>query len=99
VPRGVVDETLASHGLERRVARTVSSFLVAPHLLVDTDFVLTISRRMAELIAPRLGLVQRKPPVAPDGFTIRLAWHRRHHEDAEHRFVRERFIETARAGA
>jgi DNA-binding transcriptional LysR family regulator len=96
VPRGVVDEMLAEEGLERRVARTVSSFLVAPRLLVDTDYVLTLARRMADRLAPDLGLVMKKPPVAPESFEIHLAWHRRHEDDAEHRWMRELVVREVR---
>lgn len=88
-PRGAVDSILAEHGLERRVARTVSTFLVAPHLVAGTDFVVTISRRFAERLGPSLGLVQRKPPVAPEGFYVSMIWHRRFDADPEHRWLRE----------
>jgi DNA-binding transcriptional LysR family regulator len=96
VPWGVVDEMLAEEGLERRVARTVASFLVAPRLLVGTDYVLTIARRMADRLAPDLGLVMKKPPIAPEGFDVSLAWHRRHEDDAEHRWLRELIAREAR---
>ena len=94
VPRGAVDTLLAEHGLERRIARTVSTFHAAPHLVADTDYVLTVSRRVAERLAPGLGLVRRKPPVAPDGYWIVLAWHRRHDEDPEHAYLREKIVEA-----
>lgn len=93
-PRGTVDTLLAEHGLERRVARTVSTFHAAPHLLAQTDYVLTVSRRVAERLAGDLGLVQRKPPVAPEGYWIVLAWHRRHDEDPEHRYLRVKIAEA-----
>lgn len=96
-PGGVIDTLLAESGLERRVARTVSSFFVAPHLLVDTDYVLTVSERVAARLAPGLGLVTRTPPVAPEGFHVSMVWHRRHDEDAEHRFLRERALAEAQA--
>lgn len=95
-PRGIVDNMLAEQGLERRVARTVTTFIVAPHLVAGSDFVLTIARRVATLLASGLGLVLRKPPVAPQGFHVGMAWHRRYDQDPEHQFLRERIVEEAR---
>jgi DNA-binding transcriptional LysR family regulator len=94
IPRGVVDERLAERGLTRRVARTVGSFLVAPHLLTGTGYVLTCPRRVADRFGARLGLVSRPPPIPLKGFDIRLLWHRRHDGDAAHAWLRQRIRET-----
>lgn len=94
-PRGIVDGVLEAQGLRRRVARTVSSFLVAPHLVAGSDYVLTVSSFIAERFAEPLGLVARKPPIAIEGFTIRAAWHRRFDDDPAHRWLRERIAEVA----
>lgn len=94
-PRGVVDEELESRGLRRRVSRTVSSFLVAPHFVAGSDCVLTVSHFIADRFADALGLEMRKPPLPLDGFTVRLAWHRRFEDDPTHRWLREQIIEEA----
>lgn len=92
--RGVVDALLARHGLKRRVARTVSSFMVAPHLVAETDYVLTISERIAEPIAQRLGMVPRKPPIELEGYSVVMYWHRRHEEDPVHAWLRDELRRT-----
>lgn len=89
VPHGVVDVRLEALGLRRRVARTVSNFLVAPHLVAQSDDVLTVSERIARRLAPGLGLVQCPPPLDLEGFTITMAWHRRSEADPAHRWLRE----------
>lgn len=94
-PRGVVDDVLEAQGLRRRVARTVSSFAVAPYLVASSDYVLTISEFIASHFAPALGLVMRKPPVVLEGFAIRMAWHRRFDEDPAHRWLRAQILEVA----
>ena len=88
-PRGVVDQVLAEAGHSRHVARTVSSFLVAPHLLAGTDYVLTVSARVAALVAEHLDLETRRPPVDIPGFSVALLWHDRQHDDPIHTWVRE----------
>ena len=50
--RGQVDVLLARQGLSRRVARTAASFDSAMRLVPGTDYLLTIPRRIAEILAP-----------------------------------------------
>jgi len=88
-PRGVVDRLLEEQGLSRRVARTVTSFAVAPHLVANSDYVLTIARRVALQLAPALDLVVREPPVALNGFELSMVWHRRADDDPAHGWLRD----------
>ncbi len=94
-PRGIVDEVLAEHGLHARVARSVSSFLVAPRMVAETDYVLTIARRVACLLAEPLGLVMRKPPVELPGYALSMMWHRAQDADPAHVWLRERALSVA----
>jgi DNA-binding transcriptional LysR family regulator len=104
-PRGVVDRMLEQHGLARRVARTVATFAVAPRLVGDSDYVLTLAERLARPLAAELGLLVRPAPEPLTGFTMSMVWHRRTTEDAAHRWLRDQVravsVETvagARAG-
>lgn len=99
LPGSMVDSVLADHGLSRRVARTVSSFAAAPHMIADTDYVATLPERIARYFAPLLDLVLRDPPVALPGFTMAQSWHRRHDADPAHAWLRARLAEvSARLG-
>ncbi|MEZ4238451.1 MAG: LysR family transcriptional regulator [Myxococcota bacterium] len=90
-PRGALDDRLEALGLQRRVVRTVATFLVAPFLVADSDVVVTLPSRVAAALADRVGLVQRAPPPELDGrFPVRMLWHRRDDEDAAHRWLRAR---------
>lgn len=95
IPSGVVDVRLKRHGTARRVARTVSSFLVAPYMIPGTDYVLTLPERVARRFAPELGLAIRKPPLDLGGFDLELIWHRRYDDDQAHTWLRERFAAAA----
>ena len=88
-PRGVVDRVLEERGLRRRVARTVASFVTAPYLVAETDLVLTAPARIARRFAEPLHLAIRKPPLELTGYTMQLAWHRRHDSDPAHAWLRE----------
>jgi DNA-binding transcriptional LysR family regulator len=80
-PYGIGDEALAQLGLQRRVAVTVSHFLLAAHLLRDSELTLLYPERLARLVAPTLGLVVLPPPLELRGFTSRMLWPRRHDRD------------------
>jgi len=75
-PRGVVDLALGKRGLARRVARTCTTSSSAPRLVAGSDYVLTLSARIARELAAPLGLVLRRPPLDLPRFTIAQAWHR-----------------------
>ncbi|MEO0815296.1 MAG: LysR family transcriptional regulator, partial [Myxococcota bacterium] len=55
-PEGVVDRILNAQGLSRRVARTVSNFLAAPLLVSESDYVLTVSKRILDALGDRVKL-------------------------------------------
>jgi len=101
-PRGKegsqTDDALARMGMSRRVALTIPHFLVAPHIVAQSDLVLTLPARVATMLAPPLGLVILKPPseLRLDGFTMSAVWHERTHADPAQRWMRELFAEVAK---
>lgn len=91
---GVTDAALATVGRQRRVALSVTSFLILLKLLRTTDLIAVAPRRLVE-DAP--GLVFRDPPVEIPGFTKTAAWHDRTHRDPGRRWARDLLFETAAA--
>ncbi len=88
---GVTDEALARLGKSRRVALSVTSFLVLPRILQCTDLIAVVPRR---LVRPGDGLVIVDAPVEVPGFTKTAAWHERTHRSPGHRWVREVLFDT-----
>jgi DNA-binding transcriptional LysR family regulator len=86
--RGPVDHALASRGRARHIAAYVPQFLVAPSIVAQTDLVLTTARRIAERLAPALGLDVLAPPFALAPFTVRMIWHPRTDDDTVGRWLR-----------
>ena len=85
---GVVDTALAQIGKKRRVAVQIPHFLVAPHVVRETDVVLTLAERIARILAPMLGLRQIAPPLELGGFSTAMGWHERQHADPAHAWLR-----------
>jgi DNA-binding transcriptional LysR family regulator len=87
-PGGAVDVALAALGLERRVVFAVPHFLIAPHVVAETDLVLTVAERVARAYAKSLPIQIFAPPVPMPRFTLSMFWHRRHDADPAHTWLR-----------
>ena len=75
-PRTPLDLQLAAMGYRRRVGLVVPSFQLVPAVLAATDMMAMLPRQ--SLAAHRhLDLDVFPPPVAVDGFTLKVAWHAR----------------------
>ena len=83
-----VDTELERRGLARRVALRVSSFLVAPIVVAETDFIATTPELLARRMAKRFALHLVPPPLRIPRFGLRLAWHPRFDDDPAHRWLR-----------
>jgi len=83
-----VDTELERRGLVRRVALRVSSFLVAPVVVAETDFISTAPERLARRMSKRFALQVLPPPFQLPRFELSLAWHPRFDEDPAHQWLR-----------
>jgi DNA-binding transcriptional LysR family regulator len=98
-PGGYLDDVLAERGLSRTVARAVPYFITALRLAATTDYVLTISERIARHFAESLALTILEVPVKLRPYALSLVWHPRFDGDAAHRFFREVFLRAAKEEA
>ncbi|MEL6338697.1 MAG: LysR family transcriptional regulator [Myxococcota bacterium] len=93
-PGGVVDSTLKGMARSRRVVRAVPFFRFALELASQTDYVLTIPEKIAQVHAKRLGLTIYKLPFDVKPYALSLVWHPRSHADHAHRFLRDAITEA-----
>ncbi|MEO5727166.1 MAG: hypothetical protein ABI134_11390, partial [Byssovorax sp.] len=68
-------------------------------LVAQTDYLLTVSERMAKAMAPSLGLRLLEPPFPLRPYALSLVWHPRFDADPGHRFLREAFSRAAKVAA
>lgn len=66
-----------------------SNFSLAPMLIANRDYVLTLPRRVATLFQEQLGLVIQAVPLDLPRFQIKQYWHERSRHDPGHRWLRE----------
>lgn len=93
-PGSLVDTELERRGLSRRVALTVSSFLVAPLIVSETDFIATSPERLLRRLTQRLSLKLLDPPLRLPSFSFSLAWHPRLDHDPAHHWLRAQIAEV-----
>ncbi len=94
-PGGYIDDVLRERGLTRTVARAVPYFVTALQLASETDYVLTISERIAKRYEKTLGLQRFEVPLKLRPYALSLVWHPRVDADAGHPFLRDVFLRAA----
>jgi LysR family transcriptional regulator, nod-box dependent transcriptional activator len=94
-PIGNIDEVyLRKTKQRRRVELSVSSFSQAPHLVVGTDRITTITTRLAMRLANILPLKLVPLPIEIPRLVELLHWHRVHDQDPAHIWFRSVLKDT-----
>jgi DNA-binding transcriptional LysR family regulator len=91
-----LDQALADRGLERRFVASVPGYAGVPAFIRGSRRVATAPRLLAEGLFSGLGHAEAPLPCPP--LPMFLVWHRRHHQDAWHQWLRAA-VEAAVADA
>lgn len=91
---GIADRRLAEQQQARSVIWSTPHFMSVPFLLVRTDCVALLPKRMAEQCAKAMGLKLLPPPIDIRGFTVSMVWHQRHTHSPQHQWLREQIAEA-----
>ncbi len=86
---GLVDHALGELGKQRRVAVVVPHFAAAPFVVAQTNYVVTLSKGVADVFLKLLPLRAFKTPVELSGGSWNLVWHERTHKDPAHEWFRQ----------
>ena len=90
IPGGaVVSRELARRGLVRNIAMEVPHYLSMPAVLLQTDFVSTMPRRVAQVVAQHYGLKMVRLPLEAPDMLIYMSWNKAQTSDPAHRWFRE----------
>lgn len=93
---GALDVALAARGRRRRLGAVVAHLSAVPEILARTDMVMTLSARLAHLLAEAHGLVVRESPVAIRHTRLSMIFHRRFESDSGHAWLRRLMLAVAR---
>ena len=93
---GPIDAALAEVGLERQHITTVTSFVVAAHIVATTDLVGSVPHTIAKTMVRSLPIVSMEIPLTLPTFDVCLTWHDRHSDDPAHQWLREQIADAVR---
>lgn len=84
----LLENAVAAHGIERRVALRLPGFLGLSSILADSDLIATLPRQIGTTLAELGGLAVHECPFAIDSFFVKQHWHARYHKDPASRWLR-----------
>jgi DNA-binding transcriptional LysR family regulator len=84
---GRIDRILELKGLARRHVLTVSQFALAPPIIFETDYIMSIPRRVGEMCRSRYKLRVVECPVELPLQPTRVVWHPQLGNDAANRWM------------
>ena len=94
---GLVDQTLAQQGKQRKLALTVPQLFAVPAVIARTKMAATILERAAIQAQASHRLVMVPPPLALPDITFHLIWHRRSDSNPAQQWFREFIAEQSAA--
>jgi len=94
---GLVDQTLAQQGKQRKLALTVPQLFSVPAVIARTQMAATILERAAIQAQASHRLVMVPPPLALPDITFHLIWHRRSDSNPAQQWFREFIAEQSAA--
>jgi DNA-binding transcriptional LysR family regulator len=89
----LVEKVYQEQGLPRRVAVRLSHFLGLWTIIMASDLLVTIPRRLAKACATMVNVQILETPITLPSFQITQYWHERFHNDPANKWLRGRFAE------
>lgn len=93
----MVDTELSRRNLVRNIALQVSSFLVVPQMVVESDLIITGPALLLRRLSAHQPVVLLKPPLSLPPFELCLAWHSRHENDPPSLWMRDVITRAAQS--
>lgn len=86
---GLVDLELAKHNLQRDVVVRTSQFLCVSHLIAHSNLVVTLPRKMGQLLSQQANIKLLETPMPLTPFSIFLYWHVKNQNNPTHQWIRQ----------
>lgn len=90
----LIEEALAERGIHRNIVARVPQFTVLPQLLSQSDLLVLLPSRVANLYVLQGGLKALPLPVPLPDFQVQAHWHARHEYSAAHRWLVDEIVQT-----
>jgi DNA-binding transcriptional LysR family regulator len=87
-----LDKWLKKQNVQRKYSVTTAAFLPAALILAETDYIMTLPRRMATKLAETMALRLVELPNNPPNFQLNLIWHPLYEKDPAHIWFKEQLL-------
>lgn len=87
-----IDELLAERGIERKVAVRIPQFTILPTLISQSDLLVTLPSRVANVFKTFGGLQSFNLPMPLPDFELRVHWHARHDSSPAEAWFRNQIV-------
>ncbi|MCU4530918.1 LysR family transcriptional regulator [Acinetobacter sp. P1(2023)] len=87
---GATDVALEKIGKKRNVVMSITSFLLLPEILKNSDWIAVAPHHLLEKDS---GIISKNPPIEVGGYNKLMAWHERTHHDPIQRWFRDFILE------
>ena len=94
----ILEREIARQGITRRVVLKIPSFLGAAFVIEHTDLLLTVPRRLGDVLQGRGAFRFLPVPFPLPEYEVKQHWHERYHHDEGNRWLR-RLVSRLLAGA
>ena len=84
----VIEQEIARLAIERRIVLDIPNFLGAAFIVEHTDLLMTVPRRLGELLRGRGEFSVLPVPFPLPEYTVKQHWHVRFHHDPGNRWLR-----------
>ena len=85
----IIDREIERLGLRRRVALDLPNFLGAAFMVEHTDLIITIPKRLGDVLQGRGAFRIFPVPFPLPGYEVKQYWHERYHHDSANRWLRQ----------
>jgi DNA-binding transcriptional LysR family regulator len=93
----VTDQTLQALGVTRNIVMWVPSLLTVPTLVASSNLIATIPSELARRSQQNMELQVLDPPFQVPTYRLSMVWHELTHQDAAHRWLRQKIREIAQS--
>lgn len=92
----LIDAILAEKRLSRDVVISTTRFLIAPRIVAETRYLVTLPRRVAKTFSALLPLKIYENPIELPPLSFRQVWHGRMSHEPAHRWLRGEIAKVAK---
>ena len=89
----IIDHEIARQGIKRRIALQIPNFLGAAFVVEHTDLIITIPKRLGDVLQGRGSFRIFPVPFALPEYAVKQHWHQRNHHDQGNQWLRSVIFE------